>query len=335
MQGWGSGECPLQVCQVIYREMPATWDPAFRPQFYERWGRESAVISARARRVEYPEFRQLLSIKAAFGGAEDYFLNGHRVSVDDDTFAIINAGRSYGSRIESLWPVHSFSIFFEPGTVEQVWRSLAASVARQLDDHTARGPDSGEFSERLYEHDRLVSPVLRHIRSAVDAGLDDENWLDEQLQFLLARMMRLQHRQLRVEAAIPSSRPATRRELLRRLGRGVDFIHARYRDPIALKDIAAAAHMSPFHFLRTFKSVYRLTPSTYLNRKRATAALRLLQESDWTMTAIAEQVGFGSRTSLFRHLRAEYAVKPQRLRERGVVGAGPHSIRAERHEPQH
>jgi len=326
---------PRYGCQVIYREMPATWDPAFRPQFYERWGRESAVISAHARRVEYPEYRQLLSIKAAFGGAEDYFLDGHRVSVDDDTFAIINGGRSYASRIESLWPVHSFSIFFEPGLVDQVWTSLAVTVASQLDDHLARSTGCGEFAERLYEHDRLVSPVLRHIRSAVDAGVDDGNWLDEQLQFLLARMMRLRHRQLRVEAAIPSSRPATRRELLRRLGRGVDFIHARYRDPIALKDIAAAAHLSPFHFLRTFKSVYRLTPSTYLNRKRAAAALRLLQESDWTMTAIAEQVGFGSRTSLFRHLRAEYAVKPQRLRERDVVGAGPHSIRAERHAPPH
>lgn len=313
--------------------MPATWDPAFRPQFYERWGRESAVISARARRVEYPEYRQLLSIKAAFGGTEDYFLEGHRVSVDDDTFAIINAGRTYGSRIEALWPVHSFSIFFDPRLVNEVWKSLSTPVARQLDDHTQPGTDPGEFAERLYEHDRVVSPVLRYIRGSVDGGLDDEQWLDEQLQFLLARMIRLQHRHLRVEASMEARRPATRRELLRRLGLGIDFIHARYRDPIALKDIAAAAHMSPFHFLRTFKSVYRLSPAVYVNRKRAAAALRLLQESDWTMAAIAEQVGFGSRSSLFRHLRAEYSVVPQRLRGRDVVGTGPHSIRAERHAP--
>ena len=320
---------------MIYREMPATWDPAFRPQFYARWGRESAVISARARRVEYPEFQQLLSIKAAFGGAEDYFLDGHRVSVDDDTFAIINAGRSYGSRIASLWPVQSFSIFFESRLIEQVWHSLVTRTAGQLDDPAGGKSGPGEFAERLYEHDRLVSPVLRHIRGAVDAGFDDENWLEEQLLFLLARMMKLKHRQLQVADAIPSSKPATRHELLRRLGLGVDFIHAHYRDPIALRDIATAAHLSPFHFLRTFKSVYRLTPSGYLNRKRAAAALRLLQESDWTMTAIAEQVGFGSRTSLFRQLRAEYAVEPQRLRARATVGAGPHSIRAERHAPSH
>ncbi len=316
---------------LIYREMPATWDPAFRPQFYARWGRESAVISARTRRAAYPEFRQLLSIKAAYGGAEDYFLDGQRVSVDDDTFAIINAGRSYGSRIESLRPVHSFSIFFEHRLVAQVWQTLAHSVADSLSDPVGGYAGPGEFAERLYEHDSLVSPVLRHIRTAVDAGLGDDNWLEEQLLFLLATMMKLKHRHLQVAAAIPAGKPATRNELLRRLGLGVNYIHAHYRDPISLGDIAAAAHLSPFHFLRTFKTIYRLTPGDYLNRKRAAAALRLLQESDWTMTMIAEQVGFGSRTSLFRHLRTRYALQPRRLRARDAAGPGPHYLRAERH----
>jgi AraC-like DNA-binding protein len=31
---------------------------------------------------------------------------------------------------------------------------------------------------------------------------------------------------------------------------------------------------------------------------------------------IAEHVGFGSRTSLYRHLRAHYGVKPRELRSR-------------------
>jgi AraC family transcriptional regulator len=101
---------------------------------------------------------------------------------------------------------------------------------------------------------------------------------------------------------VPSRKPATRRELLRRVNLGVDFIQTRYREPVRLKDIAAAAHLSPFHFLRVFKSVYRISPSEYLNRKRTQVALRLLQESDWTMDAVAENSGFGSRTSLYRHL---------------------------------
>jgi len=284
--------------------MPAIWNPAFRSRFYDRWGRESAVICARARRAEYPEFRQLLSIKAAFGGVEDYFLDGRRIAVDDDTFAIFNAGRSYASRIDALAPVHSFSVFFEAGMVEQVRRTMSATTTQLLADPAGAGAGAPEFAERVYEHDQLVSPALRHIRDAVAAGVDDEAWLEEQLQLLLERMLRLHDRQLRGAAALSASKPATRAELWCRLGRGVDFMHAHFSEPLRLRDIAAAAQLSPFHFLRTFRAAYGITPNCYLNRKRAAAARRLLQSSDWNMTTVALQVGFGSRSNLYRHLRA-------------------------------
>jgi len=298
---------------MIYRAMPAVWEPKFRRNFYERWGRESAVISARARRAEYPEFRQLLSVKAAFGGAEDYFIDGRRITVDDDTFAIINTDRTYASRIEALRPVQSFSIFFDRSLPAQAWQSLSRAQSA-LDCPVDAEQWPVEFAEKLYEHDSLVSPVLRHIRVAVDSGPVEDAWLDEQLLFLLGRMVRLHNKKLRIEAVIPSRKPATRKELLRRLGLGVDFMQTRYRDPVRLKDIAGAAHLSPFHFLRVFKSVYRISPSDYVNRKRAMAALRLLRESNWTMNAVADHVGFGSRTSLYRHLRAHYGVEPRELR---------------------
>jgi AraC family transcriptional regulator len=298
---------------MIYRSMPAVWDPQFRRSFYERWGHESAVISATTRRAEYAEFKQLLSIKAAANGAENYFIDGRRITVDDDTFAIFNHDRVYASRIESLRPVQSFSIFFDRKVAAQAWHSLSRS-ARALDDGGEIEVKPMEFAERLYEHENLVSPVLRHIRTAVDSGPVDDAWLEEQLLFLLGRMVRLQHKALRVEAFVPSRKAATRRELIRRLTLGVDFMQSRYRDPVMLKDIAAAAHLSPFHFLRVFKAVHRISPSQYLSRKRAAAALRLLQASNWNMNMIATHVGFGSRTSMYRHLRMHYGVEPRELR---------------------
>jgi AraC family transcriptional regulator len=300
---------------MIYRAMPAVWDPNFRRTFYQRWGHESAVISARTRRVEYAEFKQLLSIKAAIGGAEHYFLEGRRITVDDDTFAIFNSDRVYASSIESMLPVHSFAVFFDRKLVAQAWHALAR-LPKALDDPHDAELAPPEFAERLYEHENMVSPVLRHIRRAVDAGPVDDTWLEEQLLFLLSRMLRLQRTTRRVEAAVPSRKPATRRELMRRLSLGVDFMQSRYRDAVLLKDIAAAAHLSPFHFLRVFKTVYHLSPSEYLSRKRSAAALRLLQDSHWSMNEIAEQVGFGSRTSMYRHLRMHYGVEPRELRSR-------------------
>ena len=97
----GVARTPPILRPVILTYMPPIWDSAFRPRFYERWGQESAVISARTRHAEYPEFQQLLSVKCAWGGAEEYFVDGQRIAVDDDAFLILNAGRTYASSLKA------------------------------------------------------------------------------------------------------------------------------------------------------------------------------------------------------------------------------------------
>ena len=294
--------------------MPATWDPQFRPRFYERWGRENAIISAMTRSIEYPEFRQLLSIKAASNGVEEYLVDGRRIPVDDDTFLILNGGRTYGSRVHAIDSVHSFTIFFRPGLLEDVLRALTLAVPQLLEEPASPGAAPIEFAERLHPHDGSISPVLRHIHRAVAGGHTDDLWIEEQLHFLLQRMLRLHDRELAAEAAVPSARPATRKELYRRLGLGLTFLHTHFRAAIDLDAIAAAARMSRFHFLRTFKAVHGVTPSVYLNAKRTRVAMRLLATTSMSVTAIADEVGFGGRTTLFRHLKAAGHVDEGRRR---------------------
>lgn len=305
---------------MIYRQMPAIWDRSFSKAFYTRWGHESAVISARTRLVEYPEYRQLLSIKAARGGTENYFVDGRRVAVDDDTYLILNHGRSYSSRIEAMRPVHSFSIFFDTHVTAEVRQALLQPASQMLVEEVDE-EHAVEFSETLFAHDGVVSPVLRYIRSIVDRGLQDEMWLEEQLRFLMMRMLKSHHNRLRLVSSISSVKSATRRELLNRMHLGIDFIYTRYCDPIGLRDIASAARLSQFHFLRTFKSVHGMTPSAFLNRTRAAKALRLLQTTSLPITTIADHVGFGSRTSLYRHIVTYYGKTPTRLRRGSVFQA--------------
>jgi len=301
------------VSATIYREMPPVWDPAFRPGFYSRWGRESAIISARTSRAEYGEYRQLLSIKAAFGGSESYLLRSGRIAVDDDTFLILNAGQQFGSHLRSLRPVHSFAIFFAPGLAERALASLGQSAEAALEQPLAAAPV--EFAEHLHPHEGSVSPVLRHIHRAVEAGMADAAWIDEQLEFLLVRMLRLHHRTRATAALIHSVKPGTRAELRRRIGLGINFIHTNYAGALDLDSMAMASQLSRFHFLRTFSAVLGMTPSAYLTRKRVAVALRLLRHRELPVATIAEQVGFGSRATLFRQIRAVTGRSPSAVRE--------------------
>jgi AraC-like DNA-binding protein len=285
--------------------MPATWDPKYRPSFYARWGRENCIISALTRQCEYPQFRQRLSIKAAWGGREEYLVDRRRVAVDEDSFLIMNDQRTYGSVVRSRAPITSFSIFFRPDMAPDVLRTLTTSADRLLEDGPLPArPCASEFSEHLRPHDRTVSPVLRFIRHYVEAGVDDEAWYEEQLFFLVKRMLALHRNDLAAAERVPASRPATRRELFRRVGRGVDFIHTHFAKPIGLEEVAAAAQLSPYHCLRVFKAVKGCTPREFLARKRLQVAERLLRSTPLPLHEIATLAGFRSRSTLFRKLRA-------------------------------
>jgi AraC-like DNA-binding protein len=242
--------------------MPAIWDKSFRPWFYSRWGRENCIIAAHALHAEYPVYQQRLSIKAAWGGRESYYLDGRHVAVDDETYLILNDARSYSSRLRNKTPVTSFSIFFRPGMAEDVARSFNESPRSLLDDPCAV----------LRGHDRKVTHL------------------------------------------IPATRSSTRTELFRRVGLGVDFINAHFADPIGLREIAAAALLSPFHCLRIFKAVHGVTPNVFLNERRLQAAERLLRGSKYSLDEVASRVGFQSRTTLFRQMKRSRGVSPTQMR---------------------
>jgi AraC family transcriptional regulator len=300
---------------LILRDMPAIWDKSFRPWFYSRWGRENCIIAARALHAEYPLYQQRLSIKAAWGGRESYYIDGRHVAVDDETYLILNDARSYSSRLRNRTPVTSFSIFFRPGMAEDVARSFDKSQESLMDDPCAEvGRRSLEFSEHARRHDRQITPVLRFIYQHVNAGVTDEAWYEEQLHFLLQRMIAQRGRDRRVTHLIPATRPSTRTELFRRVSLGVDFINTHFADPIGLREIAAAASLSPFHCLRVFKAVHGVTPNAFLNERRLQVAERLLRGSKHSLDEVALRVGFQSRTTLFRQMKRSRGVSPTEMR---------------------
>lgn len=299
---------------MVLREMPDLADIEFRSWFYRHWGRENCIIGAKTRRAEFPDFRQTLSIKVAWGGQEGYFVDGSRVVVDDDTFVILNEGRTYGSRLISTTPVTSFSIFFRPGMAEEVGRSLSLDHGALLDNPVAGTLSPVEFSECVHSHDENITPVLKFIYRHVEGGVQDEIWYEEQLHFLLHRMFRLHLRDLRLQQQVHATRPSTRRELFRRVGLGVNFINAHYAQPIGLREIAAACRLSPHHCLRVFRSIYGKTPATYLRERRVQRAERLLRESDASLDAVAELVGFQCRSTLFRRIKQLRGFAPSRSR---------------------
>ena len=292
---------------LLMRSLPRSEDLhrdcEFSRRFYEVWGKVNAILYGSETVAEYVPYTQSLSIKACWGGGERYFVDNRMLHVDDDSYLILNDRRTYASSLRSERPVRSFSIFFRPGFAEEVLGGMLTAQDCILDRGGELECGPVEFSEHLRSHDRLVTPVLRYIASHVSQGVDDEGWYEEQLSFLLERMLSSHRHSTQAVRSLPASRSAKRRELYRRVGWGRDFIHGNYHRPITIDDMANAACLSKFYFIRLFHALEGVTPYKYLTQKRVAVAQRLLSRTKLTHVEIAEQVGFDHRSTMYRHVR--------------------------------
>lgn len=287
---------------------------AFRRDFYRRWGRENCIVSGTSRRADYGLFRQTLSIKCVAYGNEIYFVDRRRITVSDETFLVLNEGRVYASSLNSPTNAYSFSIFFRPGFAGEVAAGLKNTLGAALDDGPMAKKAPIEFDESLQHHNSKITPVLRFIQRQVAAGVRDENWLEEQCEFLLERLITA-HRQREslLAAQLDDARRPQRAELTRRLQWAIDFMHAHLADDVTLDELAAAARLSRFHFLRVFQAAHGRTPMAFLRDLRTRRALALLDSTTLGVADLAQRVGM-SRIGLWRNLRAHTSAGARALR---------------------
>ena len=112
--------------------------------------------------------------------------------------------------------------------------------------------------------------------------------------------------------------------LLPHLRRARDLADTHYARPLDLEALAAAAHVSKYHFVRCFTQTYGETPMRYLTRRRIERAQDLLRSVNLTVTEVCMLVGFsslGSFSSRFHELVGE---TPTQYRDRWAARGGPH-----------
>jgi AraC-like DNA-binding protein len=83
-------------------------------------------------------------------------------------------------------------------------------------------------------------------------------------------------------------------DLNRRLLRARDAMDRAYAEPLDVPAVAAVAHVSEAHFIRTFRAAFGETPHRYLQRRRVERSMFLLRETDRSVTDICFDVGFNS-----------------------------------------
>ena len=93
-----------------------------------------------------------------------------------------------------------------------------------------------------------------------------------------------------------------------------EFIQAHLTEPVSLQAVAAAAHLSPYHFCRVFRTATGMTLTDYVSRLRVERAQALLADPSIRVSEIAFQVGFGSISQFNTVFRRCLGVSPTQYR---------------------
>ena len=100
-----------------------------------------------------------------------------------------------------------------------------------------------------------------------------------------------------------------------------------YAEPLDVRTVAAVAHVSPAHFIRTFRAVFGETPHRYLQRRRVERSMFLLRETDRSVTDICFDVGFSSLGTFSRTFREIVGETPSGYRAGHGPIVAPHCVR--------
>ncbi len=99
------------------------------------------------------------------------------------------------------------------------------------------------------------------------------------------------------------------------ISRVIEFLTEHYYDEFSLEHIAQMANLSPYHFIRVFKSETGKTPYVYLMDVKMERAKKMLRANDHSVTEICFLCGFSNLSHFSTVFKQKIGVSPKAYRK--------------------
>ncbi|TSB47042.1 AraC family transcriptional regulator [Alkalicoccobacillus porphyridii] len=134
-----------------------------------------------------------------------------------------------------------------------------------------------------------------------------EEHVSVQILMLVIKMSRWMERPVTEQESVPTN--------LEWLKNSLDYMDQHLHEPIRLKSLAKEANVSPVYFSKKFKRTIGMTISDFLAKKRLLRARELLIQTDESIQAIAEQLGYQSMPHFYRSFKKATGITPSLYRK--------------------
>lgn len=112
----------------------------------------------------------------------------------------------------------------------------------------------------------------------------------------------------------PATAPQSHTRMLR-FRPVLSFIDGNLHRPVRVTELARVACLAPNYFTRSFKCAWGVTPARYLNLRKIDRAKRMLLESDRSIKAVADALGFSDAFHFSKVFRQLAGMPPKTFRK--------------------
>jgi AraC family transcriptional regulator len=166
----------------------------------------------------------------------------------------------------------------------------------------------------------VVAEVLR-LALRRTAGADAEDHDDADLVRAVSALGEALLRFAPLVERCPGRTAARRQDLFGRLQRARRHLEAEDGVDVPLRELAALAGLSPFHFLRVFRRVHGCTPHALATRHRVDLACRLLLRTGLPVGQVGRRIGIANPSAFAQFLRHHVGAAASHLRAAQPGGA--------------
>ena len=222
---------------------------------------------------------------------------------------VVGAGR-----VSFVPPYHSVSHSWQVPSVEAVTVSLL-SIPQQVIAQTALevfdiDPVSIEFIGQF----GLESPVVSALAIRLTEEMAQNNpqgslYAGQIASSVVMEVIRNHSVRVPVLKAVAGGLAP---HILRRV---LDYLHAYFAQDLKLREVAAIAGLSTYHFQRQFKCSTGLTPNQYQARCRIDRAKQLLATTQMSLLDIAFEVGYKSYQGFYHQFLSSTNISPRLYRQ--------------------
>ncbi len=202
---------------------------------------------------------------------------------------------------------------FTPGWQQpnrMVWLAISPELLARAAQEQKGAPR--ELIRGWDVRDIILGPLVLALRDEVRAGRAGEAYARHLLEMSICQL---------VHKHTVSGEPA--RPLLGGLStntarRVYEYIERHLDGPLTLRELAAFAGLSVFHFLRCFKRCTGMPPHAYVRGRRIERAKQLLARGEATIAEVAFRCGFADQSSFARTFHRIVGDTPREFRRARV-----------------